>query len=142
MASHTNHPARLAAQAVGLKQWHGPHCPIHPDAFRFVSTGACIDCGRINSRDAARRRAAVPAVVAQREARQAAIAGRKAAEAERRALPNIANDPRRLAAIAAGLSTWLGPDCRHRHGSLRYTSSTAACVECRRLSNQRNVYAR
>lgn len=132
MPSLTHHPARIAATG---KHWLGPPCPTHGDALRFVSTGGCVDCGRIRSRDAARRKAALPENVRSRAERYAARAARKAADAERRARPNIADHPARLAALAVGESTWHGPDCRHGHNGMRYVAPPFACITCRRITN-------
>lgn len=133
MASHETHPDRIAARDAGERHWLGPPCPHHGDQPRFVSSGGCVVCGRESSRKYSRRRTALLAPY--RMARQAAIALRKAEEAERRARPNIPDHPARLAALAAGDRTWLGPPCRHGHGGLRYTTKACACVECRRTPN-------
>lgn len=128
-----NHPARLAAVASGTLRWIGPSCPHHSAAERWASSGRCIECSRTSAREHERRK--TPPEV--RTARLARIAARKAEKAARQAEPNIAAHPARLAALAAGERTWLGPDCRHGHGGLRYTSRTAACVECRKISNRK-----
>lgn len=101
---------------------NGLPCPDHGPVARYVSSGACVACARASA-EASRQRRLNGAPPAQRGP-------------YRRARPKITDDPRRLHAIADGRSTWRGPDCRHGHGGLRYTSLTAACVECRRISNR------
>jgi len=128
-----NHPDRLAAAASSNLRWSGPACSHHGATERWASSGRCIECSRLSAREHERRK--TPPEV--RATRLALTAARKAAEAERRARPNIPAHPSRLAALAAGERIWRGPDCRHGHGGLRYTSPTAACVECRRISNRK-----
>lgn len=135
-----HHPNRLAAIAAGQPRWRGPLCADHGLVDRYVTGNRCIVCSRLSARESARRKAARPEVQAARAGRLAGIAARKVAADERRARPNIPNHPARLAALAAGKHTWRGPDCRHKHGGLRYTSATAACVECRRISNWKDKH--
>lgn len=130
-----HHPNRLAAIVAGQPRWRGHPCAEHGFVDRYVTGNRCVICSRISARESARRKAARPDIQAARAERLASIAARKAAEAERRARPNITDHPARLAALATDQTTWVGPDCRHGHGGLRYTSKTAACVECRRISN-------
>lgn len=101
---------------------NGPPCPEHGLVARYVSSGACIECARSSALASRRRRL-----------KGEPPSGRGP---YRLARPNIVNDARRLQAIAEDHTTWHGPDCRHGHGGLRYTSKTAACVECRRQSNK------
>lgn len=46
---------------------------------------------------------------------------------------SLSKHPARLAAKAAGLREWSGPDCAHGHGGMRYTSS-GTCAECSRIA--------
>jgi len=103
-----NHPARLAAIATGALKWSGPDCPDGHGTLRHVSSGQCVECNRIRSRERARRKAAAqpPRV-------------------------NIADDPARLAALAAGGRFFMGKPCRHGHDGRRYMRSME-CVGCGR----------
>lgn len=135
MPSFTNHPARLAAQAAGHKQFHGPDCSSGHGGVRWVSSGNCVACSRDRARESARRKAAADLDLQAR--RKARLQAREAREAARKARTPLTDHPARLAALAAGERTWRGPDCHRGHGGLRYTSNTVVCVECKRISNRK-----
>lgn len=143
MPQFAKHPARIAASAAGERHWRGPTCPTHPDALRFVSSGQCTACGRERSRAQSRARNADPLFIAAREAqrlarrtaRHARLLARRLAESVAQSRPPIRDDPKRLAALAAGETTWQGKRCRHGHDGRRY-ALTLSCVECARLHNE------
>jgi hypothetical protein len=64
-----NNSARLAAMEAGEKTFKGPACKEGHDGLRHVINGQCVECNRIRSRDRARKLAADPDVVAERERR-------------------------------------------------------------------------
>lgn len=37
---------RLQAAQRGEKRYQGKACDAHPDAFRYTSNGACVECTR------------------------------------------------------------------------------------------------
>lgn len=89
-----------------MKRFSGVPCAEHPDAQRWVSSGNCVTCSGIRSRNQYR-----PKLCRER----------------------IGTHPARMAAQAAGSRTWIGPMCRHGHVE-RYTKS-ASCAVCMRARN-------
>jgi hypothetical protein len=105
MVTSTNHPARQAALKNGEKRFTGPPCAHHPAAQRWVSSGNCVTCSGIRSRE----------------------------QKPRSSKNRLGEHPARIAARAAGERTWIGPECRHGHVE-RYTNN-AACAACARIRN-------
>jgi hypothetical protein len=105
MVTATNHPARQAAHRLGEKRFIGLPCAEHPNAERWVSSGNCVTCSGIRSRE----------------------------QKPKSARERIGTHPARTTAQAAGERTWIGPVCRHGHVE-RYTKS-GSCAVCMRAAN-------
>jgi 5-methylcytosine-specific restriction endonuclease McrA len=98
-------------------------CKYGHAGLRFAKSYGCVECWKASLKPDP------PEVVAAREKRRA--------KAEMRRKARGFSVKNRALAAAAGETQYIGAQCKHGHGGLRWVSSYA-CVECGRISDAKN----